>query len=149
MSAALQDIVDLSFRDDLDLLFSRWLRGVDDAEVRQGYEAALALAAPRRARYWLLDMRRRGMVSTTATRWVMEAFLPRLVTTLGGQVYLAYLISPAHQSELPSLTSNARPVDDRCRVQVFTDECSAMQWLEQSRQLNIPHAQPAATTTST
>ncbi|UYZ58771.1 hypothetical protein [Hymenobacter latericus] len=149
MSAALQDIVDVSFRDDLGLLFSRWLRGVDDAEVRQGYEASLALAAPRRARYWLLDMRRRGMVSTTATRWVMEAFLPRLVATLGGQVYLAYLISPAHQSEIPAIISNARPADDRCRVQVFTDEHSATEWLRQSRQLNIAHAQPLPTTTGT
>ncbi|AYA38323.1 hypothetical protein D3Y59_15505 [Hymenobacter oligotrophus] len=149
MSAALQDIVDLSFRDDLGLLFSRWLRQVDDAEVRQGYEASLALAAPRRARYWLLDMRRRGMVSTAATRWVMEAFLPRLVATLSGHVYLAYLISPAHESELPSVVSNAPPADDRCRVQVFTDEPSAMQWLAHNRQLNLPHAQSTPTTTGT
>jgi hypothetical protein len=132
MSPAAPDFVDLAFRPDLNLLFGRWLRAATDAEVRQGYEAALSVALPYQARYWLLDMRRRGPVSQAATRWVVEAFLPRLVECMREQLHLAYLLSPSHLHEAPPQAptpGTAAP----CHIRLFTDECSALHWLADCR----------------
>ncbi|OON70568.1 hypothetical protein [Hymenobacter sp. CRA2] len=129
MSTVLPEFLDLSFRDDLGLLFGRWLRGTDDAEVRQGYEAALSVAVTRQARYWLLDMRRRGPASNTAMRWVIDAFLPRLVGCLHARIYLAYLLSPSHLSAMtPPAYAPATPLA-HCDIRMFSDEFSALQWL--------------------
>ncbi|RTQ53477.1 hypothetical protein EJV47_01685 [Hymenobacter gummosus] len=141
MSAAVTDFVDLAFRDDLDLLFGRWLRTADDQEVRQGYEAALALALPRRAHYWLLDLRRRGPISPAARRWLLESFLPRLVNGMPEPLHLAYLLSPNHLAEvsaeelsIPSLFHAT------CHIGLFTDEHSALQWLDHHREAHgVPH----------
>jgi hypothetical protein len=135
MSPAVADFVDLVFRDDLDLLFGRWLRRTDDAEVRLGYEAALALALPRRAHYWLLDVRRRGPSSPSATRWVLETFLPRLVNGMPEPLHLAYLLSPTHLAEVSDDVSIPSLFHASCDIRLFTDEHSALQWLLQSRQL--------------
>ncbi|RAK64170.1 hypothetical protein [Hymenobacter edaphi] len=131
MSTAPTDFIDLSFRTDLGLLFSRWLRSTSDAEVRLGYEAALAVAAPYGARYWLLDMRRRGPASLAATRWVIETFLPRLAEYFPQRVYLAYLLSPSH---LTDFVPAGRPALLNCyEVALFSDEAAALHWLEHCR----------------
>ncbi|MCC3155645.1 hypothetical protein LJ737_00240 [Hymenobacter sp. 15J16-1T3B] len=140
MSTALADFVDLSFRTDLGLLFSRWLRSATDAEVRQGYEAALAVATPHAARYWLLDMRRRGPASAAATRWVIDAFLPRLAGYFPPRLYLAYLLSPSHLGDFVPLTQPSVP--GTYEVALFSDEAAALHWLERCR-----HAEAAPTPT--
>ncbi|TGE14857.1 hypothetical protein, partial [Hymenobacter elongatus] len=61
------DIVELTLREDLGTLLGRWLRQVSLEEVRQGYEATLRAASPKRVRYWLLDLRRRGTIAVSRT----------------------------------------------------------------------------------
>lgn len=130
--SAVAEFIDLSFRPDLGLLFGRWLRAATDEEVHQGYEAVLAVAAPHGARYWLLDLRRRGPGSQAATRWVLDAFLPRLAAGLQRRYYLAYLLSPAHLAQVREAPPTASP--GPYAVEVFTDECAALQWLRRCQQ---------------
>lgn len=128
------DFLNTTFRDDLGVLLARWHRGVSPIELRQGYDNLLAAAAPQRGRFWLLDLRRRGPSPEDDTLWVLETFLPRLAPTLGGRVYLAFLLAPAHlaavdQENGASLVSNAQ-----CHARLFTDEGLALAWLARRRQ---------------
>lgn len=131
MSTAVPEFLDLCFRADLGLLFGRWLHApADEAEVRQGYEAALAVAARHGARYWLLDLRRRGPVSSAATGWIIDTFLPRLADCLQCRPCLAYLLSPSHLNDYtPCPVAASAP----CEVALFSDEHAALHWLDQCR----------------
>lgn len=131
-TAAVPEFLDLCFRADLGLLFGRWLHApADEAEVRQGYEAALAVAARHDARYWLLDLRRRGPISTESTSWVIDTFLPRLAECLQCRPCLAYLLSPSHLTAYTPRPEAAAPAP--CEVALFSDEHAALHWLEQCR----------------
>lgn len=133
MTTDANELLDLSFRADLGLLFGRWLRPpVDEAEFRQGYEAILALAARHGARYWLLDLRRRGPIGAEATRWVTDTFLPQLAERLQCRSCLAYLLSPSHLTAYAAQPEAAAPAP--CDVALFSDEHAALHWLDQCRQ---------------
>lgn len=128
------DFLELTYRDDLDVLLSRWQRSVSAIELRQGYDVLLTTASRPRCRFWLLDLRRRGTATEDDTAWVLETFLPRLAPALGGRVYLAFLLSPAHlaavdQENGAPLVSNAQ-----CHARLFTDEGQALAWLQRRRQ---------------
>jgi hypothetical protein len=135
MNTAINDVVELSFREDMGLLFGRWQRHASAPEVQLGYEAILAEAAPRRARYWLLDVRRRGSVSSEVARWVLETFLPSVAARLQGDVYIAYLLSPTHMTELLANDNTHAPTKN-WQAQLFSSECAALQWLQNLRQKN-------------
>ncbi|MBC6991351.1 hypothetical protein [Hymenobacter sp. BT491] len=130
MTGTATNFVELTFRADLDTLLGRWLRAVTHSELQVGYEATMAAALYNKARCWLLDVRRRGPIPEESTHWVIEAFLPRLVVALGGRVYMAFLVSPAH---LNSLEQEQQLISHRsdayCEVQLFTEEGPATQWL--------------------
>lgn len=132
MSTAPPDLLDLSFRPDLGLLFGRWLRAAfDEAEIRQGYAAIQAVAARHDARYWLLDLRRRGPISPAATQWVTDTFLPQLAACLHCRPCLAYLLSPTHLSAYTPRPEAAASAP--CEVALFADEHAALHWLDQCR----------------
>ncbi|TGE20304.1 hypothetical protein E5K00_20060 [Hymenobacter aquaticus] len=127
------DFVELTLREDLGTLLGRWLRQVSGEEVRQGYEATLRVAAPQRVRYWLLDLRRRGTITEESTEWVLSAFLPRLANLLGGRVYLAFLMSPAHLSNVDQENGAPLVSSADCHVRLFSDEGAAAEWLARRR----------------
>lgn len=130
---AVADFVELTLREDLGTLLGRWLREVSPAEVQQGYEATLRVAAPQKVRYWLLDLRRRGTISEDSTQWVLSTFLPRLTPLLGGRVYLAFLMSPAHLSNVDQENGAPLVSNADCHVRLFSDEGQATDWLARRR----------------
>ncbi|SHI30075.1 hypothetical protein SAMN02745146_0437 [Hymenobacter daecheongensis DSM 21074] len=123
------DFMELTFRPDAGTLLGRWHRPVSEPEVQQGYEATLAAATAHRSRYWLLDLRRRGPISEDSTHWVLEAFLPRLASLLGGRVYVAFLMSPGHLSAVDQENGAPLVASAACHVRLFTDEGNATEWL--------------------
>lgn len=127
------DFVELTLREDLGTLLGRWLRQVSTDEVRQGYEATLRVASSQRVRYWLLDLRRRGTIGEDSTQWVLTTFLPRLTPLLGGRVYLAFLMSPAHLSNVDQENGAPLVSNADCHVRLFSDEGLATDWLARRR----------------
>ncbi|MCB2378871.1 hypothetical protein LGH70_14815 [Hymenobacter sp. BT635] len=127
------DFVELTLREDLGTLLGRWLRQVSCQEVQQGYEATLRVAEPKRVRYWLLDLRRRGTLTEDSTEWVLSTFLPRLTPLLGGRVYLAFLLSPAHLSSIDQENGAPLVSNADCHVRLFSDEGLAAEWLARRR----------------
>ncbi|AII51518.1 hypothetical protein [Hymenobacter sp. APR13] len=130
----LADFVELSFRPDLQLLLGRWLRPVSSSELQQSYEALLTAAVPPKCRFWLLDLRRRGISSEDDTLWTLETFLPLLAPRLGGRVYLAFLVSPGHLSAIDQESGAPMVTNAQCHVRLFTDEGLATAWLGRRRQ---------------
>lgn len=133
-SIPLADFAELTFRPDLQVLFARWLRPVSSPELQQSYEALLAAATPHQCRFWLLDLRRRGISSEDDTLWTLEDFLPRLPPRLGGRVYLAFLVSPSHLSAIDQESGAPMVTNAQCHVRLFTDEGLAAAWLTRRRQ---------------
>jgi hypothetical protein len=127
------DYLQYQYRADLQVLVARWLRQPTDAELHEGYFRLLTVAAGHGAKLWLVDTRRRDHSNQQSTPWMVEHFLPLLPEHLDGAVYLAFLFMPTHLYEIerdgsvPPLTY----FDGRSyHVQRFTEEQSAMQWLE-------------------
>ncbi|WBO84584.1 hypothetical protein [Hymenobacter yonginensis] len=130
----LADFAELSFRPDLQILLGRWLRPISTAELQQSYEALLTAAVPPKCRFWLLDLRRRGISSEDDTLWTLETFLPLLAPRLGGRVYLAFLVSPGHLSAIDQESGAPMVTNAQCHVRLFTDEGLATAWLGRRRQ---------------
>lgn len=125
----LASMVEFSFRDDAGVLLGRWLRPVHGPDLRHSYEAMLAAARPRKARYWLLDLRPRGTASEDDTHWVLTEFLPRLAPRLGGRVYVAFVLAPAHVGALDPDHGADMVLHNDYHVRLFLDEAQALQWL--------------------
>jgi hypothetical protein len=134
ISTLLADFAELAFRPDLQVLLMRWRRPVSTPELQQSYEALLAAATPLRCRFWLLDLRQRGISSEDDTLWTLEAFLPRLALHLSGRVYLAFLVSPSHLSAIDQESGAPMVTNARYHVRLFTDEGLAAAWLSRRHQ---------------
>jgi len=132
--APLADLVELTYRNDLNVLLARWLRPLSSPELWQSYEALLDTAALHQCRFWLLDLRRRGISTEDDTQWVLETFLPRLAPRLGGRVYLAFLVAPPHLASVDQENGAPLVSNAQCHVRLFTDEGLATAWLGRRRQ---------------
>lgn len=131
------EYIEVTYRPDLDVLVTRWLRQITLEEMCQGYLHLLEVAAVHQCRFWLLDARRRYNTHKEGARWMVATFLPLLSPRLGGRTYLAYLLAPAilrdveADAAFPPLSFfDGKPfAADR-----FVDEREAIGWLQQARQ---------------
>ena len=135
------EFLQCQYRADLLTLVGRWLRQPSEEELREGYHRLLAIAEAYGACRWLVDARRRDNANQQSTPWMTDSFLPLLPQRLGKDVRIAYLFMPKHLHEIeqdaavPPLTYfNNRPY----RIQRFTDEHAAMQWLAASESAALP-----------
>lgn len=92
----LDDFLTITYRADLDVLVARWLRPLELAEMRRGYDALLVEALRGGHRRWLLDVRRRLNTHQIGAQWMVSTFLPQLGPRLGGRTRLAYLLAPQY-----------------------------------------------------
>lgn len=129
------DSAELTIRHDKNVLLGTWHRPVASADLQRGYEALLTAARQQAARFWLLDLRLRGVSSEDDTLWVLEDFLPRLLPALGGPVFIAFLIPEAQ------LSTAGDPADGELmaatpsyHVRLFASEKAAGAWLARRRQ---------------
>ncbi|RSK48013.1 hypothetical protein [Hymenobacter rigui] len=126
------DYLRLSYRPDLQLLFLRWTRPATSQEHREGYQTALELARQEQAGRWLIDLRSRGLADLADLHWVLEDFRAAFEAALPGTTRrIAYLTTPYHADILrPRLTEFDHDPNNSTRLQVFTEELPAQQWLQ-------------------
>jgi hypothetical protein len=126
------DCLRLSYRPDLQLLFLRWTRPATSQEHRQGYQMALQLARQEQAGRWLIDLRSRGLADVADLQWVLGDFRAAFKATLPGITRrIAYLTTPYHADILrPRLAEFDQDPGNSTRLQVFTEELPAQQWLQ-------------------
>ncbi|GAB3299225.1 hypothetical protein GCM10027348_23290 [Hymenobacter tenuis] len=136
MSAVAPEYLEVSYREDLDVLLIRWMRKVTEEEMRTGYLYLLEEAAQRQCRQWLLDARRRYNTDRDGARWMITTFLPMLSARLGGRTYLAYLLVPAIMRDAEA-DAAFPPVsffaDKPFIAERFIDEREAINWLQIGR----------------
>lgn len=140
MLADTPDFLALSHRPDLEVLVARWMRVITLAEMQYGYELLLQAATQHCCRQWLIDARRRNNTDREGAVWMVQEFLPRLHGQLGGRTALAYLLPPPHLRDQqadaafpPTSFFDDKPfVADR-----FTDERTALDWLQQKQLLGV------------
>lgn len=129
---ATSDYLRLSYRPDLQLLIMRWTRPATSQEHREGYAAALALARQEQAGRWLIDLRSRGLADLPDLQWVLNDFRHDFQATLPTATRrIAYLTTPYHADILrPRLAEFDHDTSNSTRLQVFTEELPAQQWLQ-------------------
>lgn len=136
MQAATQDFLLISYREDLDVLFLRWRNPVSSAELRAGYEGALAKAESAKARFWLLDLRSRGAASPEDEAWLLNDFFVHAEEKLGYDHSFAYLVSPTHYNLIRKTVGLERlaQFSKLTEIRPYTSEKDALHWLSQRRQ---------------
>ncbi|KAA9333129.1 hypothetical protein F0P96_09110 [Hymenobacter busanensis] len=80
------EVLQLTYRPDLDVLVSRWMRQPTAEELQAGYEELLNAAARHQCHTWLIDARRRADSNKDRTPWMVEYFFPKLAQRLPGTV---------------------------------------------------------------
>ena len=97
---SVSDYLTISYQSDTGVLTGRFLRPVSEAENQQAYHDLLAAAQQHnRARYWLLDIRRRHRSGPLTLAWLLRDFYPLLVRELGPPVRLVYFMAPGLRQE--------------------------------------------------
>ena len=127
--------LELTPRPDLPAIVARWQREITAAELQAGYLAVLAAGDALGCWRWLLDLRRREELATSAlTTWLDTDYFPRLAHRYAQPVRIAFLISPlrAAQEESASsataISASTHPAQHYLTA-LFTDEAAAYQWL--------------------
>ena len=125
-----------AYRPDLDLFTARWgttyTGSTTQAEYNALLEAPEALGTP----HWLLDVRRRPVITLESARWVTQDWLPRVAAALRpARLRLAFLVAPVRAENLradPDLRAvmeaayaPGHPFD----LRTFTDEGAAVAWV--------------------
>ena len=134
MNPDLPELLQLTYRPDLDVLIGRWGYQPETAELPTQYEKLEAAALAHGAQYWLQDIRRRTLNDPATSRWLLDSFFPRMAQALGGRLRVAYLASPslyahimAEEMYVPPTAYDGRPHT----VAFFGDEGAALAWLRE------------------
>ena len=106
-------------------------------ELQTHYEAMLAAAlAHDHCRHWLLDVRRRPLITLDSARWVTQDWLPRAAAALRpARLRLAFLVDPVRAEnlradpELRAVMAAAYAPGHPFDLRTFTDEGAAVAWL--------------------
>ncbi|WP_223652903.1 hypothetical protein [Hymenobacter psoromatis] len=130
--SALPELLHLTYRVDLAVLIGRWGYQAAEAELPAEYARLEAAALAHEARHWLQDIRRRSLNYPDTSRWLLSEFFPGMARRLGGQLRVAYLVSPALQAHIyaePSFVPLAAYAGRPFAVGFFGDEGAAIEWL--------------------
>jgi len=129
---ALPELLSLTYRADLAVLIGRWGYQAEEAELPAEYARLEAAALAHGARRWLQDIRRRSLNYPDTSRWLLAEFFPDMARRLGGQLRVAYLVSPALQAHIyaePTFVPLEAYAGRPFAVGFFGDEGAATEWL--------------------
>jgi hypothetical protein len=129
------ELLQLTYRADLDVLIGRWGYQPDIAALPAVYEQLAATALAHKARCWLQDIRRRSFNDPATTQWLLNQYFPSLAGQLSGQLRVAYLVSPTlHQLIMaqPGFLTPEEYLDQPFAVAFFGEEGAAIAWLQQA-----------------
>ena len=132
-SDAPPQLLQLTYRPDLNVLVGRWAYQPAPHELPLTYQRVQDLALDEHCRFWLQDIRRRTLNDPQTTQWLLRDFFPEMALRLGGRLFVAYLVGPALYENIVSQPGyiSADTHDQRPFVTAFFgDEGAAMQWLQ-------------------
>ena len=126
-------LLQLAHRPDLDILVCRWNYQPKSRELPAVYLQLQAMAMQEHSRFWLQDIRRRSANDPRTTHWLLESFLPDMARSLGGRLFVAYLVGPTlHEIILnqPGFVTAEGYDDKPFAISFFGDEGAAIKWLQ-------------------
>lgn len=125
--------LEISYQPDFRVLVGRWLRPVTEAEAQRDYADLLAAARQFEARYWLLDIRRRGRSAPATLAWLLDTYYGQVVRELASPVRLVYFMAPGLRQEFQQDGSVPEPAayapDEPFRMNQCITEAEARHWL--------------------
>lgn len=128
----LPELLHLTYRADLEVLIGRWGYQANEAELPAEYARLEAAALAHGSGRWLQDIRRRSLNYPETSRWLLVEFFPSMARRLGGQLRVAYLVSPALQAHIyaePNFVPLEAYAGRPFAVGFFGDEGAAIEWL--------------------
>jgi hypothetical protein len=139
-SEKLADLLQTTYRPDLNLLVGRWGYQPAPELLPRAYEHLTQTVLATGCRYWLQDIRRRTFNDPGITRWLLTEYFPQMAAKLGGRLHVAYLTGPTLLEAIVNGPGYLLPSAYQTKpfvVAFFSNEGDAMQWLaqEQSRGL--------------
>ena len=126
------ELLHLTYRADLAVLIGRWGYQAPEVELPAAYARLEAAALAHGTRCWLQDIRRRSLNYPATSRWLLAEFFPDMARRLGGQLRVAYLVSPALEAHIlaePNFVPLAAYAGKPFAVGFFGDEGAATEWL--------------------
>ncbi|WP_187311630.1 hypothetical protein [Hymenobacter sp. BT188] len=132
----LPDLLETTYRSDLNLFVGRWGYQPPVEALPHTYKQLTQSALATGCRFWLQDIRRRTLNDPAITRWLFTEYFLDMAAQLGGRLYVAYLTSPTLLEtiingpgyEVPDGSDN-QPF----AVSFFSNEGDAMEWLSQAQ----------------
>ncbi|NVO84033.1 hypothetical protein [Hymenobacter terrestris] len=129
------ELLQLTFRADLDLLVGRWTHQPEPALLPAAYQQLTHAALAHNCRYWLQDIRRRIVNDPAITRWLLAEYFPDMARRLAG-LRVAYLTSPALLAHIMA-DPTFKPVEyydsQPYQIHFFGDEGAAVAWLKEGQ----------------
>ena len=114
-------------------LLACWHGPVTDTELYEHYAELMALAECHDGcRFWQLDMVARNWHPSGFGRWFGNEFAPLAHAALGGSLFIAYVLSPAHHAIVNSPSTQATQLS--CAAHdvypfYFDQAAAAQDWL--------------------
>ncbi|MBD2722036.1 hypothetical protein [Hymenobacter armeniacus] len=128
--------MEFAYRPDLDLFTARWLSLTQAATTQAEYDLLLQAPEALGTPHWLLDVRRRPIITLESARWVTGEWLPRAAALLSpARLRVAFLVAPVRAETLrddPTLRAvmeAAYAPGHAFDLRTFTDEGAAVAWL--------------------
>ena len=130
-------IAHLEYREDLNILFLRWLRAANTEEFMEGYSGAMEAGHPDKVHCWLYDTRRRGPATPEAEAWFFESYLPMVHASLNKPHHIAVLHTPDHFIHIRDVIGfdkfHAHNEGTLLTMEFFDSEQKAVKWLMQCK----------------
>ncbi|MFD2720709.1 hypothetical protein ACFST9_18450 [Hymenobacter monticola] len=133
---SLTSSVQFAYRPDLDLFTARWQSLTTGSTTQAEYEGLLQAPEAQGTPHWLLDVRRRPLITVASARWVTTNWLPRAAAQLRpARLRLAFLVAPVRAEnlrtdpELRDVMEAAYAPGHPYDLRTFTDEGAAVAWL--------------------
>lgn len=125
------ELLQLTYRTDLNLLVGRWTRQPAAALLPAAYAQLSREALASNCGYWLQDIRHRVVNDPGTTDWLLTDYFPDMARRLG-RLRVAYLTSPPlldHIITRPTFKPTEYYADKPYQVHFFGDEGAAVAWL--------------------
>ncbi|NVO30624.1 hypothetical protein [Hymenobacter lapidiphilus] len=129
------ELLQLTYRADLNLLVGRWTHQPEPALLPAAYQQLAHVAQAHTCSYWLQDIRRRVVNDPDITLWLLTNYFPDMARRLGG-LRVAYLTSPtllAHIMADPAFKPVEYYDSKAYQVHFFGDEGAAVAWLKEGQ----------------
>lgn len=126
------ELLELTYREDLQLLVGRWHYQPAPAELPGAYERLYDAFQRTRARHWLQDIRARTLPDPYTTQWLFADFFPDVAQQLGQQLRVAYVVKPALRGLIeagPDFQPLSAYAGKPFVVNFFGEDADALAWL--------------------